>query len=176
MKRRSYLVSMTMGIAALWLAAAGGGLFGSGPVATASNSPAGSPPGLGLPFVGAWYCQLYIGGSTIGTPIMVTLNADGTVLFSGAPVPGAMVSTAHGTWKAVAPNLIVGNAMSIGADFDGNPQFFEKGPLEWTLSEDGNRLEGPLSIGIYSADQDPLEDETPTVISCLLSGRRITPE
>lgn len=175
MKKRHYLVLMAIGIGALWLASAGGGLFGSAPVATDDKNPA-APPGLGRPFVGSWYCLLYVGDSTIGVPSLGTLNADGTLLFSGAPVPGAVVSTGHGCWNAVAPHMMVGTSMSIGTDSDGNPLFFEKGPLRLTLSQDGNRCEGSIAIGVYSADQDPLEDDPLTVLPCTLIGRRITVE
>jgi hypothetical protein len=109
---------------------------------------------------------------------MVTVNLDGTVLFSGGPGTGRMVTTAHGSWKAVRPNTIVGTAMSIGWDLDGNPLFYEKGPLCWTLTDGGDQLEGTLSIGMYLADQDPLGEEDPAwgTIPCDLIGRRIPAE
>lgn len=160
-----------LGIAAVWLAWIGGGLAAPRRMAAAHNQPLG----LSKSFASGWYCQLYVDGATTGGPIMLTLNADGTFLFSGAPVPGAILSTAHGSWKTVGRNTIVGAGMCIAADFDGNALFYEKGPLELTLSDDGNQVDGTLLLGIYSADQDPLGDDRPEygIVPCTITGRRI---
>ena len=133
------------------------------------------PQGLGVKFAGGWFFRLYNEGNPTGIPIMVTLNADGSVLFSGAPLGGGnFVSSAHGSWKSVEPRTIVGAAQSIAANSEGVPQFYEKGPFQWTLSDDGNQLEGTVDIGLYPAEQDPLVDDPAWgVVSFTCVGRRV---
>lgn len=173
---RKYLVFMALGIAALWLVSAGGGLLGSGPMAAAYTRSA-VPPGVALPFAGTWFFHNYVGDSPTWGPLIGTVNVDGTLVISGTPMGGGMMcSDVHGSWKATGRNTMVGTFLCIVTDFDGHPLFYEKGSLEWTLSEDGNELGGLSVINLYGADVDPLVGEPFGMATCTGEGRRVAAE
>jgi hypothetical protein len=171
---RRYLAFTVLGVAAIWMALAGERMAGPVPVADAFNLPV-QPLGLGMKLAGGWFFDLYLGGSTTATPVMVTLNADGSIVISGSPLSGGTtIASAHGAWKAVGPNTMVGTVLAIGYNSDATPGWYEKAWLNWTLSRDGNLLEGTLPIGLYSIDQDPLvEDPAFGIISCTCIGKRL---
>ena len=171
---RRYLALASVGILALCLAWAGGRMTVPETLAKA-NVP---PQGLGMKFAGGWYFDLYLAGSTSMVKSLVTLNADGAILFNGSPLTdGTTISTAHGSWRCTGPNTMVGTVLCIGYGLDGNVGWYEEGPLNWTLSADGNQLEGTLSIGLFSADQDPLVDDPAYgIVPCNCIGRRIEAE
>lgn len=118
------------------------------------------PQGLALKIAGAWLYHLYVGDSTEPTTMVGTLNADGSGLVSGSPMPsGATVSTGHCTWKFAGRNRLVGMFQSLGYFPDGTYGWYEKGPFDYTLSEDGTQLEGTVLIGNYAPDQEYMVDE-----------------
>jgi hypothetical protein len=171
---RRYLALAAVGILALCLAWAGGRMTLPETLAR-TNLP---PQGLGMKFVGGWSFDLYLGDSTTAVPILVTVSADGTIVTSGSPLAGgATVSTAHGSWKAVGHDTMVGTVQSLGYVPDASYGWYERGPLHWTLSNDGNRLEGTLLIGNYTPDQDYVTDEPAYgLIPCTCIGERIPAE
>jgi hypothetical protein len=172
---RKFVAFTVVGSAIIWMAWAGWRMAGPGSAEAMVNLGV-QPQGLGMKFAGGWLCDLYLGGSPTATPLLMTVTADGTFTVNGSPLPGgATVSTAHGSWKAVGQNAMAGNLISIGYNPDATPGWYEKGPMNCTLTDNGNRLEGTLTIGLYSIDQDPLGDEDPAngVVPCTMIGRRI---
>ncbi len=176
MKR--YVSFQALAIAAIVLAWLGvGRMVVPMPQAAAVNSTI-PPQGLGMKYAGAWIFDLYLGGSATPTVLVMNVNADGTILLCGGSMAdGTSVSTAHGSWKMAGPNTMVGNFASLGFNADASFGWYEKGPFLWTLSRDGNRLEGPMTIGIYSPDQDILtEDPAWGIIPCNCVARRLPAE
>jgi hypothetical protein len=170
---RRYLAVAAVGIAALCLAWAGGRM--TVPEILAKGD---GPQGQGMKCVGAWFYHLYLGDSTTPTPLVGSINADGTTVTAGSPISNewgvSSVSSAHGSWKCAGRNRIVGTFHCLGYNPDGTYGWYEKGPFEYTVSRDGDKLEGTIMIGNYTPDQEYGVDEPAYgLIPCTVVGWRI---
>jgi hypothetical protein len=116
----------------------------------------GTPVAGGQGFVGAWHLATE-------TPFgvsqsLITLMADGTVLFSDRPVfpgdagfPATYFSAGHGTWEQTGPTTAAATWMFFMTDGDGNFLGIVTDSTEMTLDADGASWSGPFS----SSTSDP---------------------
>lgn len=107
-------------------------------------------------FVGAWRI-------TSETPFgssqsLMTVMADGTVLFTDRPVlpggvgfPVSFISTGHGAWEQTGPTAAAATWVEFVSDGEGNFLATVTGTVEATLGTDGNSWSGPFS----STSADP---------------------
>ena len=131
-----------------------------GAVQVRSDVQAGTPVAAGQGFVGAWRV-------TFETPAgpsrsLLTVMADGTLLFSGRPVspasggfPVIFGSAAHGAWHASGPNTAALTWVGLVTDGDGNFLAEVTDSVEATLASDGNSWSGAYSATVL----DPTGNE-----------------
>lgn len=108
-------------------------------------------------FVGAWRI-------TSETPFgssrsLMTVMADGTVLFTDRPVlpggagfPVSFISAGHGAWEQTSPTTAAATWVEFVSDGEGNFLATVTGTVEATLGADGNSWSGPFS----STSADPV--------------------
>ncbi len=122
--------------------------LGAGPLG--SSAQTGTPPAAGQGFVGAWHL-------TSATPAgasqsLLTLMADGTVVFSGRPVaptggepPVAFIGTGHGAWEQTSPTTAAASFVVFITDGEGTFLWVVTDSVEMTLAPDGTSWRGPYS-------------------------------
>jgi hypothetical protein len=147
-------------------------LLGPAPVRTGAQT--GTPDATDQGFVGAWRL-------TTETPFgasqsLITLMADGTVIFSDRPVlpgdagfPVTFIGTGHGAWEQTGPTAAAATFDFFVTDGEGNFLVVVTDSVEMTLSPDGTSFSGPFS----STSTDP----TGTVLyvgTGTVEARRIT--
>lgn len=121
-----------------------------------SGAQTGTPSAADGSFVGAWHL-------TTETPFgasqsLITLMADGTILFSDRPVfpgdagfPVTHFSAGHGTWVQTGPDTAAATWVFFMTDGDGNFLGVVTDSAEMTLGADGTSWSGPFS----SSTADP---------------------
>jgi hypothetical protein len=115
-----------------------------------TGAQAGTPSAAGQGFVGAWRL-------TTETPFgasqsLLTLMADGTVLFSDRPVlpggagfPDTFVSTGHGAWEQTGPERAAATFVFFITDGEGNFLGVVTDSVEAALEPGGASWSGPFS-------------------------------
>ncbi len=130
-------------------------VLGSVPVRTGAQSgdEAGTPSASGHEFVGAWRV-------TFDTPAgpsqsLLTVMADGTVLFSGRPVspaaggnPTTFSSAAHGAWEPTGPDIAATTWVGLVTDGEGNFLAVVTDSVEVTLDASGDSWSGSYSASV----------------------------
>lgn len=128
-----------------------------GSVQLGTSAQSGTPPATDQGFVGAWRITSETpSGASQG---MVTLMADGTVIFSGrpaAPTGGeptvAFIGTGHGAWEQTSSTTAAASFSVFISDGEGNFLWVVTDSVEMTLGADGNSWSGPYSS--TTADPD----------------------
>jgi hypothetical protein len=130
-------------------------VFDSAPLRISAQS--GTPATAGQGFVGAWRL-------TFDTPLgpsqsLLTVMADGTVLFSGSPVkPGAaavpvtFVSAGHGVWRQTGPTTAATSWVGLVSDGEGTFLAAVTDSVEATLGADGDSWSGEYSASVADPD------------------------
>ena len=135
-------------LAALLAVAAAALVLGSAGLRTGAQT--GTPPAAGGGFVGAW--RLTSETPSGASQNLLTLMADGTVLFSGRPVaptggepPVAFIGTGHGAWEQTSPTTAAASFVVFITDGEGNFLWVVTDSVEMTLDPDGTSWSGPYS-------------------------------
>jgi hypothetical protein len=144
---------------AVLVIAAAAFVLGSAPLRT--DAQAGTPAAAGQGFVGAWRL-------TFDTPLgasqsLLTVMADGTVLFSGRPVraadggiPVTFVSAGHGVWEQTGASTAAATWVGFVSDGEGNFLASATDSVEATLGGDGNAWSGNYSATVADPDGNVL--------------------
>ncbi len=141
------------------LAAAAALILSAVPIGTStksgrqSESESSTPTATGNSFVGAWRV-------TFDTPMgpsqsLLTVMADGTVLFSGRPVspaagpnPTTFSSAAHGAWEATGPDTAATTWVGLVTDGEGNFLAVVTDSVVATLDASGDAWSGTYSASV----------------------------
>jgi hypothetical protein len=115
-----------------------------------SSAQNATPAATGEGFVGAWrLTSENPAGTSQG---LLTLMADGTVVFSGRPVaptggepPVVFISAGHGAWEQNSPTTAAASFSVFIADGAGNFLWVVTDSVEMTLDPDGTSWSGPSS-------------------------------
>ena len=123
-------------------------LLGFAPVRTGAQT--GTPAATDQGFVGAWHL-------TTTTPFgvsqsLITLTADGTVLFSDRPVlpgdagfPNTFIGTGHGTWEQTSPTSAAATFVFFITDGEGTFLGVVTDSIEVTFDPDSDSWSGAFS-------------------------------
>jgi hypothetical protein len=142
--RRPLVVSLAVALISLALVS----LLGLAPVRTGAQT--GTPAATDQGFVGAWHL-------TTTTPFgvsqsLITLTADGTVLFSDRPVlpgdagfPNTFIGTGHGTWEHTSPTSAAATFVFFLTDGEGTFLGVVTDSIEVSLTPDGTSWSGAFS-------------------------------
>lgn len=115
-----------------------------------TGAQTGTPETVSQGFVGAWHL-------TTETPFgasqsLITLMADGTVIFTDRPVlpgdagfPNTFISTGHGVWEQTGPTMAAATFVFFVTDGDGNFLAIVTDSIEVSLAADGASWSGPFS-------------------------------
>ena len=121
----------------------------------------GTPSAAGQDFVGTWR-------ATFDTPVgpsqsLLTLMADGTLLFSGRPVKSAAAgapvtfsSAGHGVWQQTGPTTAATTWEGFVTDAQGNFLAIATDSVEATLGAGGNSWSGAYSATVADPDGNVL--------------------
>jgi hypothetical protein len=132
-----------------------------GPVQLHTRAQSGTPPAAGQGFVGTWLL-------TFDTPAgpsrsLLTVMADGTVIFSGRPVrpaggdaPVTFVSTGHGVWRQTEPTTAETTWVGFVSDGQGNFLAIGTDSAQATLDGDGNAWSGRYSATVADPEGNVL--------------------
>jgi hypothetical protein len=127
-----------------------------GPAQLRTDAQTGTPPAAAQGFVGVWHL-------TTDTPFgasqsLITLGADGTVLFSDRPVlpgdagfPVSFIGTGHGVWEPTGPTTAAATWVFFVSDGEGTFLVTVTDSAEMTLGADGTSFSGQFS----STSTDP---------------------
>ena len=138
-------------LAALLAVATAALVLGSARLRTGAQT--GTPAATGQGFVGAWRL-------TFDTPLgpsqsLLTVMADGTVLFSGRPVspaagepPVTFSSAGHGVWQPTGPTTAAATWVGLVTDGQGNFLAIVTDSIDVTLGADGNSWSGSYSATV----------------------------
>jgi hypothetical protein len=130
-------------------------VLGSAQIRVGAQS--GTPTATSRGFVGAWRL-------TFDTPqgpshSLLTLMADGTVLFSGRTVkpaaggiPVTFISAAHGDWQATGARTAETTWVGFVSDGEGNFLAIATDSAQVTLATDGNAWRGSYSATVTDPD------------------------
>jgi hypothetical protein len=142
MRRVPFLAALLAG------AVAAAFVLGSAQLHTAAQDA--SAAGAGQGFVGAW--RLTSENPAGASQGLLTLMADGTVVFSGRPAaptggepPVVFISAGHGAWEQTGPTTATASFTVFIADGEGNFLWVVTDSVEMTLGADGNSWSGPYS-------------------------------
>jgi hypothetical protein len=134
-------------------------VLGSAQLRTGAQT--GTPAAADQGFVGAWRL-------TFDTPLgpsqsLLTVVADGTLLFSGLPVkpragdvPVTFVSAGHGVWDQTGSATAAATWEGFVADAQGNFLAIATDSVEATLGADGNSWSGSYSATVADPDGNVL--------------------
>ena len=141
------------------LAVAAALVVGSAPLRTGAQT--GTPSAAGQGFVGAW--RLTFDTPMGPSPSLLTVMADGTVLFSGLPVkpaagdvPVTFVSPGHGAWRQTGPTTAETTWVGFVSDGQGTFLAAATDSVEATLAADGGSWSGPYSASVADPDGNAL--------------------
>lgn len=148
------------------VAAGAGLLFGSASLRSGAQS--GEPAATGHDFVGSWRL-------TFDTPLgasqsLLTVMADGSVIFSGRPVspatggaPVIFSSSAHGAWEQTGPKAAAATWVGLVSNGEGAFLAVVTDSMEATLGADGNSWQGSYSATVADPDGNVLYEGGSTV-------------
>ena len=121
-----------------------------GPAQLRTGAQTGTPAATNQGFVGAWHL-------TTETPFgasqsLITLTADGTVIFTDRPVypggegfPVTFISTAHGTWEKTGPTTAAATWVEFMTDGEGTFIGVITDSIEVTFDPASDSWSGPFS-------------------------------
>jgi hypothetical protein len=153
-------------------------VLGSAQLRTGAQT--GTPSAAGHGFVGAWRL-------TFDTPLgpsksLLTVVADGTLLFSGRPVspaagetPVTFSSAGHGVWKQTGPTTAATTWVGLVTDGEGNFLAIATDSVEATLGADGNSWSGRYSATVADPDGNVLYVGGATVQATRLTVQPLAP-
>jgi hypothetical protein len=134
-------------------------VFGPSQIRTGAQD--GTPAAVGKSFVGSWRL-------TFETPLgpsqsLLTIAADGTVVFSGRPVspasggnPVTFASAGHGAWHQTGPAAGAITWIGLVSDAQGNFLAVVTDSVEATLDGDGDGWSGAYSATVADPDGNVL--------------------
>jgi hypothetical protein len=126
-----------------------------------TDAQTGSPEAAAQGFVGAWHL-------TTETPFgasqsLITLMADGTVIFTDRPVlpgdagfPNSFISTGHGAWEQTSPTTAAATFVFFVTDGEGKFLAIVTDSIEVSLDSDGASWSGPFSSTTTDPAGNPL--------------------
>lgn len=134
-------------------------LFGAAPSRTGSQ--AGTTVTTHQGFVGAW--RVTFDTPTGPSQSLLTVMADGTLLFSGRPVspaaggfPVIFSSAAHGVWQSAGESTAAFTWIGLVTDGEGNLLAVVTDSVEATLSADADTWSGKYSAKIEDPEGNVL--------------------
>ncbi|MDQ2653464.1 MAG: hypothetical protein M3Z20_10540 [Chloroflexota bacterium] len=134
-------------------------MFGAGQ--WGSGAAPSTPAAVEGNFVGAW--RLTFETPTGPSQSLLTIMADGTLLFSGRPVspaaggfPVIFSSTAHGAWEQIGPTSAALTWIGLVTDGEGALLAVVTDSVEATLSVDSNSWSGSYSASVNDPDGNEL--------------------
>ena len=137
------------------LAVAAAGVLVSAQLRT--HAQTGTPAPADQGFVGAW--RLTFDTPTGPSQSLLTVMADGTLLFSGRPVspaaggfPVIFSSAGHGAWHQTGPTTAAATWVGLVTDGEGNFLAVVTDSVEATLNADGNSWSGHYSASVADPD------------------------
>ena len=118
-----------------------------------AGAQTGAPSAVGQGFVGAW--RLTFDTPTGASQSLLTIMADGTVLFSGQPVkpadgsiPVTFISAGHGVWQQTGTTTAEITWVGFVADGQGIHLATVTDSVQATLGPDGNSWSGSYSATV----------------------------
>jgi hypothetical protein len=137
-------------VLAVLLAIAVAAVFVLGSAQPHARAQDATPAAASGGFAGAWRLASETpSGASQG---LLTLGADGTVIFSGRPAaptggepPVAFISAGHGAWEQTGADTAAASFTVFIADGAGNFLWVVTDSVEMTLGPDGNAWRGPYS-------------------------------
>ena len=120
---------------------------------------------FGRRMAGTWYGDNYtFEGQPIPLKTLQTASADGTYVVSesGAFTNG-FLSSVHGSWKRTGPREVIAVQEQLSYNEAGELVSVVETRLKVKVARDFNTYTGSYVFGLYSPEQDPVEDE-PTII------------
>jgi hypothetical protein len=128
-----------------------------GAVPMRADVQAGTPAAADQGFAGAW--RLTFDTPTGPSQSLLTVMADGTLLFSGRPVspaaggfPVIFSSAAHGVWQAADPTGASMTWIGLVTDGEGTLLAVVTDSVEAKLAPDGNTWSGSYSATVNDPD------------------------
>jgi hypothetical protein len=122
-----------------------------------TNTQTGTPPAEGQGFVGAW--RLTFETPTGASQSLLTVMADGTVVFSGRPVspayggnPVTFGSAGHGAWEQPGPTAAAITWVGLVTDGEGNLLAIVTDSVAANLGADGDSWSGSYSATVADPD------------------------
>ena len=126
-----------------------------------AGAQSGTPAVESQDFVGAW--RLTFDTPTGPSQSLLTVMADGTVLFSGRPVtpaaggfPVIFSSAAHGAWQPTGPVTAALTWVGLVTDGEGTLLAVVTDSVEATLAPDGAAWSGNYSATVNDPDDNEL--------------------
>jgi hypothetical protein len=130
-------------------------VLGSAQLRTGAQTGTLAPAHQG--FVGAW--RLTFDTPTGPSQSLLTVMADGTLLFSGRPVspaaggfPVIFSSAGHGAWRQTGPTTAAATWVGLVTDGEGTFLAAVTDSVEATLAADGNAWSGTYSATVADPD------------------------
>jgi hypothetical protein len=131
-----------------------------GPAQRRTGAQTGTPAATDQDFVGAW--RLIFETPTGASQSLLTVMADGTVLFSGRPVspasggnPVTFSSAGHGAWEQFGPTAAI-TWVGLVTDGDGNLLAIVTDSVEAIFGADGDSWSGSYSATVVDPDGNVL--------------------
>ncbi len=132
-----------------------------GAVPLRTDAQSGTPAAAAQGFVGAW--RLTFDTPTGPSQSLLTVMADGTLLFSGRPVspaaggfPVIFSSAAHGVWQGTDPAGAAMTWIGLVTDGEGTLLAVVTDSVEATLTPDGKTWSGSYSATVNDPDGNQL--------------------
>lgn len=126
-----------------------------------AGAQSGTPVAVERGFVGAW--RVTFDTPTGPSQSLLTVMADGTLLFSGRPVspaaggfPVIFSSAAHGAWQATGPTDAAMTWVGLVTDGEGTLLAVVTDSVEATLDATGNAWSGAYSATVNDPDGNEL--------------------
>jgi hypothetical protein len=121
----------------------------------------GTPPAAGRDFVGTWH--LIFETPAGPSESLLTVMADGTVIFSGRPIspasggnPVTFASAGHGVWQQTGPTTVATSWVGLVTDAQGNFLAVVTDSVEATLGSGGDAWSGTYSATVADPDGNVL--------------------
>lgn len=126
-----------------------------------TGAQTGTPTAVEQGFAGAW--RVTFDTPTGPSQSLLTVMADGVVLFSGRPVspaadgfPVIFSSAAHGAWQLAGPNAAAFTWVGLVTDGEGTLLAVVTDSVEATLDATGNAWSGSYSATVNDPDGNEL--------------------
>jgi hypothetical protein len=128
-----------------------------GPAQYRVGAQTGTPPAAGQGFVGAW--RLTFDTPAGSSQSLLTITADGTVLFSGQPVkpadggiPVTFISAGHGVWQQTGTSTAAITWVGFVSDGEGTHLATVTDSVQATLDAGGEAWSGSYSATVADPD------------------------